>query len=75
MKLVVLTYGKCASFRFSCACGWKSPVRYTLEAAGRDADVHMAERFPIGTLRRPCDEESIAALKDGACHRTVGAIS
>lgn len=41
-------------FQFTCACGWQSQPRYTLEAAGREADLHMAERFPKGSERRPC---------------------
>ena len=58
MRLVTLTYGKGASFRFVCDCGWRSPVRFTVEAAGRDADLHMAEKFPLGSERRPCDSKA-----------------
>jgi len=44
-----------ALFAIECNCGWKSKAHFTVEAAGRDADLHMAEKFPVGTLRRPCD--------------------
>lgn len=30
-------------FSFVCVCGWKSEMRYTVEAAGRDVDLHMAD--------------------------------
>jgi hypothetical protein len=50
MKLLVIRTGQMyasAFFAVVCACGWKSQWRATLEAAGRDADLHMAEKFPL----------------------------
>jgi hypothetical protein len=41
-------------FRFFCGCGLEMPWRFTAEAAGRDADLHMAERSPNPKERRPC---------------------
>jgi hypothetical protein len=43
-------------YRFRCGCGTVTEWRYTVEAAGRDFDLHMAEKFPIGTQRRPCEK-------------------
>jgi hypothetical protein len=57
MRLVILTYGTLTEFRFACNCGWISPLHWTIEAAGRDADLHMAAKFPIGTQRRPCEAQ------------------
>jgi hypothetical protein len=54
MKLIV-SYEWPVTFVLRCRCGFSTPARATLEAAGRDADLHMAEKFPIGTIRRPCD--------------------
>jgi len=41
-------------FRMRCRCGWETPDRYTVEGAGRDMDLHMAEKFPLPTSRREC---------------------
>jgi hypothetical protein len=35
-----------AVFSIECNCGWKSKAHFIVEAAGRDADLHMAEKFP-----------------------------
>ena len=53
MKLIV-SYDWPVTFSFRCACGFTTKPAATLEWAGRQADVHMAEKFPIGTQRRPC---------------------
>jgi adenine-specific DNA methylase len=45
---------KAGQFRIHFACGFVTSWCYTLEAAGREADVHMAQVFPIPTERRPC---------------------
>ena len=41
-------------FSFECACGFYTDTCFTLEAAGRAADLHMAEMYPTPTERRPC---------------------
>jgi hypothetical protein len=41
-------------FCIRCDCGFSTPFYATVEAAGRAADLHMAQRWPIGTKRRPC---------------------
>jgi hypothetical protein len=43
------------TFILKCPCGFTTQPAFTLEWAGRQADLHMAERFPKGTIRRPCD--------------------
>ena len=55
MMLIVRIDEQGCRFAISCPCGWKSPYRSTLEAAGRDADLHMAEKFPLPSSRRPCN--------------------
>jgi len=42
------------AYRMHCPCGFITPWRWTLEAIGRDMDIHQAEKYPIGTERRPC---------------------
>jgi len=37
-----------------CSCGHDTRPRYTLEAAGRAFDEHMAAKFPNGSQRFPC---------------------
>jgi hypothetical protein len=32
-----------------------------MEAAGRDIDLHMAEKFPLGSQRRPCPPRDFEA--------------
>jgi hypothetical protein len=41
-------------FVFRCECGFSTESRATLEAAGREADLHMAQMYPTPTQRRPC---------------------
>ena len=41
-------------FKLRCRCGWETAGNYTLEGAGREADLHMAEKFPLPSSRRPC---------------------
>ena len=41
-------------FVAACECGWRSSPRATAEGAGREIDLHMAEKFPMPTERRPC---------------------
>ena len=75
MKLIVIASGhnyRGALFAIECNCGWRSKAHFTLEAAGRDADLHIAEKFPIGRLRRPCDAAPVGmmtrdALELGDC--------
>lgn len=43
----------------NCNCGFNTRPRYTFEAAGREFDLHLAERFPIGTERGPCTGGSV----------------
>jgi hypothetical protein len=42
-------------FIIECPCGFQTGRHFTLEAAGRAADLHMAEKFPTPTQRRPCE--------------------
>lgn len=49
-------------FTFTCLCGHKTLPRYTVEAAGRLADLHMAVKFPIGTQRKPCQETAYNSI-------------
>lgn len=51
MRIIVVANDR---FILDCPCGWKSEARATLEAAGRDADLHMAATFPLPSGRRPC---------------------
>lgn len=37
-----------------CPCGYETPFRYTLEAAGRDMDVHLAVTTPLPSARQEC---------------------
>lgn len=46
-----------------CACGFRTVPRYTFEAAGREYDLHLAEKFPIGTQRFPCASPKADTLK------------
>jgi len=54
MKIVSVAVRTGLQFQIVCACGWVSAPCHTLEAAGRLADLHMAEKFPLPTERRPC---------------------
>jgi hypothetical protein len=56
----ILTYGETQLFVIQCNCGFTTTACCTLEAAGREADLHMARMFPLPSERRPCDlkEES-----------------
>ena len=37
-----------------CGCGFSTPPRLTLEAAGREYDLHLAARWPRPSQRFPC---------------------
>jgi hypothetical protein len=54
MNIITQFFSGVCFFSIECACGFRTEWRYTLEAAGRDADLHMAEKFPRGSERRPC---------------------
>ena len=43
-------------WRLICACGYQTPFRCTLEAAGRDMDLHLAKQFPNPKERMECPE-------------------
>lgn len=58
MKIIQCSTNQGIKFVIEFDCGFRTPERFTLEAAGRDADLHMAETFPIGTQRRPCFTEA-----------------
>jgi len=37
-----------------CGCGFQTSPQFTFEAAGRELDLHLAEKFPKGSERFPC---------------------
>ena len=41
-------------YQIECPCGFTTPGRATMEAAGRDIDVHLAEQFRLPSTRRFC---------------------
>ena len=45
-------------FQLECECGFQTGWNYTMEATGREADLHMAAMYPLGTERRPCGATS-----------------
>ncbi len=56
-QALVITFAN-SRFVIECPCGYRTQARATLEAAGRDIDMHQAAKFPIGTQRRPCRREA-----------------
>jgi len=59
MKIVSVAVRTGLQFQIVCACGWVSAPCHTLEAVGRLADLHMAEKFPLPTERRPCSPPNL----------------
>jgi hypothetical protein len=55
MKILFIDTPTGKAVMIQCPCGFVTEAQYTVEAAGRKIDLHMAEKFPIGTQRRPCD--------------------
>ena len=57
MRMIVYADERGVWFMLVCPCGFGTSDCATLEAAGREADLHMAEKFPRGSERRPCDAD------------------
>lgn len=58
-------------FSIVCPCGFETGSHYTLEGAGRAADVHMAERFPLPSSRRPCNAPVRARTSHGEVYTGI----
>jgi hypothetical protein len=72
---VIVSYDWPVSFILRCRCGFATTPFFTLEAAGRAADLHMAEKFPIATVRRPCDRPEARALPPVAAKQKLSGMS
>lgn len=51
---ITLVYKNNEGYIFRCGCGWTNEPKFTLEAAGREIDLHLAEKFPSANVRFPC---------------------